>query len=153
MTSMPQHHPDAGIRHDLYTPFGTFTVEAQDVIAFPSGIPGFEECRQFVLLSPPDLGGLRCLQSIEGPAASFFVIDPSRVLGDYRSVLSQTDRMRLGAGEDSALLWLAIVSFDRDDRAHANLRAPVVINPERMLGFQVMPHNSLYPLRHPLPTE
>jgi hypothetical protein len=26
-----------------------------------------------------------------------------------------------------------------------------VINPGCMVGFQVMPHNSLYPLRHPLP--
>jgi flagellar assembly factor FliW len=34
--------------------------------------------------------------------------------------------------------------------ATVNLRAPIVINPSRMTGFQVMPHNSLYPLRHPL---
>jgi len=34
-----------------------------------------------------------------------------------------------------------------------NLRAPVVINPARMVGCQVMPHDSLYPLRHPLAAE
>jgi flagellar assembly factor FliW len=61
--------------------------------------------------------------------------------------------MRLGAAGDTSLLWFAIVSLDADAAAFVNLRAPVVINPERMLGYQVMPHNSLYPLRHPLPVE
>jgi flagellar assembly factor FliW len=50
-------------------------------------------------------------------------------------------------------LWLAIVTLDQDERAFVNLRAPIVVNPERMLGYQVMPHNSLYPLRHPLASE
>ena len=31
-----------------------------------------------------------------------------------------------------------------------NLRAPVVVNPARMVGQQVIPHNTTYPLRHVL---
>jgi flagellar assembly factor FliW len=68
-------------------------------------------------------------------------------------VLSPTDLSRLGAGDDTALLWLCVVTLDGDGQLFANLRAPIVINPERMLGYQVMPHNSLYPLRHPLASE
>ncbi len=135
------------------SPFGDFSVDPRDVIAFPSGLPGFESCRRFVLVSAADFAPMQLLQSVEGPAASFLVIDPRRVMPHYRSVLGQTDLMRLGATDATLLLWLSMVSFDASGSAHANLRAPVVINPERMLGFQVMPHNSLYPLRHPLASE
>jgi flagellar assembly factor FliW len=137
----------------METPFGTVTVDAATEIHFPSGIPGFEACRRFVLLSQQQLGAFSCLHSLEGPAASFLVIDPRCVVPQYRCAVSQNDLARLGANADTLLLWLALVSFDDDGRAHVNLRAPIVINPERMLGYQVMPHNSLYPLRHPLASE
>jgi len=135
------------------TPLGQFQVAPHDRVRFPSGIPGFEQCRDFVLVSPGDLGSISCLQSVSGPPASFLVIDPRLVLPQYRCVLGTTDLMRLGASVDSVLLWLAIVSVDEAGQAYANLRAPIVINPERMLGYQVVPHNSLYPLRQPLASE
>jgi flagellar assembly factor FliW len=56
---------------------------------------------------------------------------------------------RLGATDETALVWLAIVTVS-DDGLFANLRAPVVVNPARMLGFQLVPSDSVYPLRHPL---
>jgi flagellar assembly factor FliW len=37
-----------------------------------------------------------------------------------------------------------------DGTIAVNLRAPIVINPTRMVGQQVIPHNSVYPLRHVL---
>ena len=99
-----------------------------------------------------DLEPLRCLHATES-AVSFLVIDPRLVLPGYRCQLSQTDLVRLGADEHTALLWLAVVTVDEAGLAFANLRAPIVVNPERMLGYQVMPHNSLYPLRHPLASD
>ena len=149
MSVNPERAPS---EYDLFTPFGRFHVAAQDVIQFPSGVPGFEDSRRFVLLSSPESHPLSFLQSVDD-AVSFFVVDPRQVLPEYRCVLSQTDLMRLGAAADVVLLWLSIVSFDDGDNAFVNLRAPIVVNPERMLGYQVMPHNSLYPLRHPLAAE
>jgi flagellar assembly factor FliW len=133
------------------TPFGPFDVGSDEVINFPSGLPGFEACRRFVLLSSDALGAFQCLWALEGPAASFVVVDPRLVLPSYRTVLSQADLVRLGAAADSSLLWLAIVILeDATGQAHVNLRAPIVINPQTMVGYQLMPSNSLYPLRHPL---
>ena len=51
------------------------------------------------------------------------------------------------------LVWLAVVLLKEDGEAFANLRAPVVINPARMIGYQVMPHDSLYPTRYPMVSE
>jgi flagellar assembly factor FliW len=133
----------------LYTHFGAFSLKTDDVIAFPSGLPGFESDRRFVLLSSASYEPVQCLQSIDGPSPSFLVVDPRRVLPDYRARLNQSDLTRLGASDDASLLWLAIVTVG-DDGLFANLRAPVVINPARMLGFQLVPSDSVYPLRQPL---
>jgi flagellar assembly factor FliW len=122
----------------------------RELITFPKGIPGFEACRRFVLMAPESNAGLQCLQAVEGPPASFLVLDPRVVLPAYRCELSDADRDRLQASADVALLWLVLVSVEADGTIVANLRAPVVINPARMLGAQVIPHQCLYPLRHVL---
>jgi len=134
----------------LETPFGTFPIDDASVIDFADGLPGFEQTRKFVLLSSPELAPLHLLHYADGPAASFLAVDPRVVLPSYRTDLGAGDRLRLGATDDHQLLWLALVTMDAGQGPSVNLRAPIVVNPARMLGCQVMPHNSLYPLRHPL---
>lgn len=148
MEPQPQLTSDSRIR--LETRFGTFDVEASALIGFPEGLPGFEQCRRFVVVASDEMAPLQCLHAVDGPAASFLAIDPRRVLPGYRCQLSPHDRQRLSATDESVLLWLAIVTVTDTGDAVANLRAPVVINPDRMVGFQVMPLNTLYPLRQPL---
>jgi flagellar assembly factor FliW len=122
--------------------------ESPDTIRFPQGLPGFERCRGFVLMASEKLGPLQCLKATEGPAASFLVIDPRRVLADYRCDLSEADRARLGAAEEDTLLWLALVTIELDGTIAVNLRAPIVINPAAMVGHQVVPYHCVYPIRH-----
>ena len=131
------------------TAFGTFDVSTDEIVVFPAGLPGFEECRRFVVLSSRELDPFQCLQSVEGPSASFLAVDPRRAFPDYRCALSDVDRARLGEPDEASLVWLAVVTV-LDDQTLVNLRAPVVVNPTRMLGFQLMPSNSLYPLRFEL---
>jgi flagellar assembly factor FliW len=139
-------------RH-IRTDFGSFDVAAEDIVHFAEGLPGFEQCRRFVVLSSPSIEPLHCLHAIEGPSASFLAVDPRAVLPNYRCTLGEADRVKLEARPDAPLVWLALVTIDETHGPSANLRAPVVINPARMIGCQVMPHNSLYPLRHPLSAE
>lgn len=131
------------------TAFGSFDVAADQVVTFPAGLPGFEECRRFVVLSSRELDPFKCLQSVEGPSASFLAVDPRRAFPEYRCLLSDVDRTRLGDPVEADLVWLAVVTV-LDDQTVVNLRAPVVVNPARMLGYQLMPSNSLYPLRFEL---
>jgi flagellar assembly factor FliW len=122
---------------------------ARNAIAFPDGIPGFEGCRRFVLLTADSLAPLQRLESIDGPPAAFLGIDPRLVMTEYRCRLSANDLRALGADADSTLLWFAIIS-ESDGVLYANLRAPIVINPKRMIGRQVLPDDGLYPIRHAL---
>jgi flagellar assembly factor FliW len=123
---------------------------AQHAIRFPRGLPGFEGCRRFALMASEEDGPVQCLKSLEGPPASFLVIDPRRVVPTYECVLSERDRQQLGAEADSVLLWLAMIIIEPDGTIVANLGAPIVINPSSMVGHQVVPHDSAYPLPHVL---
>lgn len=132
-------------------PSGDASEPSRNVIHFPKGMPGFEACRSFVLMAA-EHGGLQVLASVEGPAAQFLVVDPRRVQSGYRCQLSEADRHTLGADAeaDDALLWLSLVMVETDGAVTVNLRAPIVVNPARMVGQQVIPYDSIYPLRHVL---
>jgi flagellar assembly factor FliW len=130
--------------------FGELEVDRRDIVRFPDGLPGFERSRAFVVLTSDATAPLQYLHAVEGPPASFLAIDPKLVLENYRCEVNEPDRQRLGATHDEPLLWLALVMVDADGAITVNLRAPVVINPRRMVGHQMMPHQCLYPLRHVL---
>lgn len=119
----------------------------REIVVFPYGVPGFEACRSFVVFAA-DAAPFQWLTSIEGPPAAFLTVDPRLIMPGFRCALGKGDLERLGADESSPLLWLAIVQIDEDGTVAANLRAPIVINPVTMRGQQVMPQDSLYPLRH-----
>jgi flagellar assembly factor FliW len=130
--------------------FGEMDVDRRDIIRFPDGLPGFEHSRAFVLLASEENAPLQYLHAVEGAPASFLAIDPRFVLENYRCELNAADEHRLGAAEGDPLLWLALVMVESNGAITVNLRAPLVVNPKRMVGHQMMPHQCLYPLRHVL---
>ena len=134
------------------TRFGTFPVAAADIVHFAHGLPGFEACRQFVLISAPELLPFTCLHGIDAPGPSFLTLDPRQIVAGYVSPLGTAERGRLEAAAEEPLLWLAIVHVD-DLAITANLRAPIVINPRRMLGLQVMGADTVWATDHLLTGE
>ncbi|RPJ59697.1 MAG: hypothetical protein EHM24_27700 [Acidobacteria bacterium] len=132
------------------TSFGTFDVDEAHVLTFPLGVPGFEDCRRFVLIASSAIAPLQCLQAVGDSRPSFVAIDPRRVLADYSCPLGEADDELLGRPDGVPLVWLALVSLDTAGAATVNLRAPVVINPRTMLGCQVVAAENPYPLRHAL---
>ena len=116
------------------------------VVEFPSGIPGFESHRRFVLIASAELSPLGCLKALDASDVSFLVLDPRLLFINYDLTLSEFERARIGADAGEPLLWLAIVTITEKE-ATANLRAPVVINPSKMIGCQLIRENDQYPVR------
>ena len=77
MSSQPAEDP---IPSTVDTRFGIFGVRAEDVVTFPDGLPGFEGCHRFVLLSAEALAPFRCLQALDPPGPSFLAVDPMAIL-------------------------------------------------------------------------
>ncbi len=131
------------------TRFGEFTADPSDVVSFDHGLPGFEACRRFVIVSAPALGPFTCLHGIDEPGPSFLTLNPMRVDPAYVVAMSDADRRRLGAGADETLLWLAVVHLD-EQSARVNLKAPIVVNPRTMRGMQLMSADTDYAVDHRL---
>src|SRR5438046_10755896 len=94
---------------------------ARNAIAFPDGIPGFEACRRFVLLTSDAIAPLQRLESLEGPTAAFVGVDPRLVMPLYRCQVSESDLRSLGAEATTTLLWFAIIPVEPDRTAVVNL--------------------------------
>lgn len=129
------------------TPAGRVTVSVDDIVTFPHGVPGFEACRRYVVVAPPETAPFAWLQGLDSPEPAFLAVDPRLVAPDYPVTLSVAERARLGAEEPDRCLWLAIVRV-QGDRLSANLAAPIVINPARMLGLQALPADARYGTDH-----
>jgi flagellar assembly factor FliW len=144
LTTTPIVHPP------LHGPITSGSVKQQHVLNFPAGLPGFEQCRNFVLMATDDDAPLHYLTAVDGPGATFLVVDPRQVQQGYKCELSETDARRLGVNTaiETPLVWLSLVTIEGDGTVTVNLRAPVVINPALMLGHQVIPHQGTYPVRH-----
>ncbi len=114
--------------------FGSLTVPRSEIIAFPDGLPGFEECNRFTLL-PTSAQGLYWLQSTEVPALAFLVVE--------------TRRIAPGAWDDYPTA-LAIVTLPAGPGpASANLQAPVIVDTERACGRQLIAPECSWGTTHP----
>ena len=65
--SIPTPEPEAGILR-VQTRFGEFEADARNILCFPVGLPGFEQCRRFVVLSSITMAPVECLHAVDGAA-------------------------------------------------------------------------------------
>lgn len=119
------------------TRFGTISVDVDDLIQFPHGIVGFEDCRNWVLLADPDNRAVGWLQSAERPATALAVVSPRRFVQDYRVRVTRGQLTSLALSERDRLYVLCVVGKQDGDPV-INLRAPVLVNLDRRLGCQVV---------------
>lgn len=137
---------------NVETRFGSYLADRGAVVAVGDGLPGFERCRRFVVVTAPTLHPFNCLQGLDESRPSFLTLDPRSVVVGYATELPAADRARLEVAEGDPLLWLALVRLD-GDRALVNLRAPVVINARKMIGLQLIVPESPYSTEHVLPLD
>jgi flagellar assembly factor FliW len=129
--------------------FGRLEVFPDEVLTFSSGLLGFEELREFCVVAPEALLPLTFLVSCDDPGVAFPVLPARMCRSDYAPTIPPDAREAVEADPGQALEILAICAVAQDTLTlHANLRGPLLINPARRLGFQVVLHDSPYSLRH-----
>jgi flagellar assembly factor FliW len=136
------------------TRFGALPLDPERIIAFPHGLLGFPDQHRYVLADIPGAdAAFKLLQAIDGPELSFVVLpldlDDGPIAGP--DLAAARGALRI---EHAALAVLAIVTLRTTaERVEctANLRAPLLVDAGRRLGYQHVLPNDSYPLRHPLP--
>jgi flagellar assembly factor FliW len=128
------------------------TVRKENVIRMPLGLLGFEEIKQYVLLSSPEDEPFLWLQMLDDPNHAFLVISPFVLEPDYSPDLSDDDVEFLGLKAPEDALIVNIVTLRNGAGATVNLKGPIVLNRHTMVAKQVIPLNAAqYSLRHPVP--
>jgi flagellar assembly factor FliW len=130
--------------------FGEISYGTEDCISFPDGLFGFEQEKKFLLL--PFTEGedsLFCLQSISTEDLAFVVINPFAFVSDYNPMPSSEDIKELQANNDGELEFFVIcVMRDTIETSSANLKCPILINPQKKLAKQVILDDPQYTFRH-----
>ena len=128
---------------------GEVEVADEAVIHFPDGIPGFEECHDFVIIEDEELAPFRWLQSLDDGEIAFVVVDPVLIFPGYEVQLGPADTAAIRLGDPKRALVQVILTISEDpDKTTANLQGPLLINADQNLGCQVLLTRSPYATRY-----
>jgi flagellar assembly factor FliW len=128
--------------------FGRIDVAAGDVIRFPSGLPGLEDCREWALLADATNDALGWLQSTTRGDVALAVVSPRRFVPDYQVRIPRSELTPLDIS-DIRQAQIVVVVGTTGTALTLNLKAPIVINLEGRTGRQVVASGEL-PLQYEL---
>ena len=133
------------------TRFGSLSVDAGDLIHFPGGLPGLEECEHWALLADAENASLGWLQSTSRADVALAVVSPRRFVSGYQLRVAGKELEPLSLKSVHQAQVLAIVG--KNERSMTlNLKAPLVINPELRLGRQVIANGDV-PVQYELDSQ
>lgn len=132
--------------------FGEIEYDADDCFAFPNGLYGFEEEKEFLLI--PFEGSqatLLCLQSTRTSGLAFILMDPFSLQADYCPVLQAAELSALGVEHSDELCYYVMCVVRQPiSESTLNLKCPVAIHPTTRVSMQVILESDTYGMRHPL---
>jgi flagellar assembly factor FliW len=131
--------------------FGRIEVDAGDILRFPSGLPGLEDCREWALLADASNDALGWLQSTNRGDVALAVVSPRRFVPDYQVRIPRSELSPL-AISDMRQAQVVVVVGTNGKSLTLNLKAPIVINLETRTGRQVVASGEL-PLQYELTSE
>lgn len=134
----------------LTTRFGLIQACETDVITIPEGLLGFRSFIHYTLLPDPVVMGLSWLQSLTAADLAFALVAPPIAVGDYRVEIRRGDRAALELDDERSALIYVILNRAEGGGLTVNLQGPLVFNPVRRLGRQLVLTSSRYPVRYPL---
>jgi len=132
--------------------FGEIDCSEEEKLHFPNGVFGFEEEKEFFLLSfEGGEGALLCFQSAVTPGLAFVAMNPFSLKPDYAPVLTPRELEELGVerSEDLCFYVLCVVRHPVGDST-VNLRCPVAVNDQTRRAMQVILEDDGYHMRHRL---
>ncbi len=129
--------------------YGVVEVSEADVLEFERGLFGFEHEHRYVLLEHGPKSPLRLLQSLQDPSLAFVVIEPFLICPDYTVEISEADAAAVHWWEDSGVMVLVTVGIPDDPgEMTANLKGPILVNPKRRRGVQIVLPGDRWPARY-----
>lgn len=136
--------------------FGLLEFDDQAIVEFPSGLPGFDQEKRFVLVERAAVAPIVFLQSLSSPELCFLAAPLAAVDPLYGLAITPEDLRQLGFDErrqpreGREVLCLALLSASENGPLTANLLAPVVIDLHTRRAIQAVRTDTQYSHQHPL---
>ena len=112
-------------------------------IAFPSGILGFEEVKEYILHPLLDLDPFFWMEGVTGKKHAFLLVPPAHVLESFSIELNEEDVNFLDLQSSEDALIFNIVTYGPNQTMTVNLKGPILINRHTMVAKQVVPINAV----------
>ncbi|MDP8224536.1 MAG: flagellar assembly protein FliW [Candidatus Lernaella stagnicola] len=131
------------------TRFGRIEVRTDKVIHLLGGLLGFPKSQRFAMLDHEKDSPFKWLQSLDEGELAVPITDPKMFFPDYHIKIKRDELAALRVTSAQELHVLVILSL-RPDPAEmtANLKGPIIIHAERLIGRQVVLKDAPYSTRH-----
>lgn len=128
--------------------WGELEVKEEQIYRFPKGIPGFDEETEFALIAMADTP-FWVLQSVKEQRHSFLLGDPFTFYPSYEFELPDDEAEELQI-ETEVMVGCIITLKEQIEESSINLLAPIVLNPVKCTGKQIVLHKAPYHTKHNL---
>jgi len=133
--------------------FGPMEVDEKQKVTIPSGLLGFEDYTEYVLLDSENPMFL-WLQSVDEKEIAFVLINPFLFRNDYEANISNEDLAEIGiTSSDNALVFVIVTIPQDDSPMTANLQGPLIINKENKTGMQAILSDAKWKTKHDIMAE
>ncbi|MBI5437561.1 MAG: flagellar assembly protein FliW [Nitrosomonadales bacterium] len=136
----------------IKTRFGELSIDPAQIITFPKGIPGFENCTRWKLFHEIDdhgnllNGKVVYLLSMDDGDVSLPLTDPTLSGFNYNLTLTDEEVAEIKLDDPSDILVLTVLSVKNDTpqnelkrvagNMYVNIAAPILINTKSRIGMQ-----------------
>lgn len=110
--------------------FGKISIDTANIFQFTNGLLGFEELKQFVLISDEQTEPFKWLISVDEPNIGFPILSPFYIDFDY-NIGKELDL-------ENNVLFVIVTLQDENKNISANLKAPIILNLLTMSGEQLI---------------
>jgi len=127
--------------------FGEMEITKDEILHFPHGLFAFEEVTRFVLIEK-DGCTQKWLQSAEEENPRFIIFDPADIIEGYHPniPLETFQELKIDPADPFSLYVIAVVPANIKDMT-VNLKSPLLINPQKQLGAQIILEKEDFPVR------
>jgi len=134
-------------------PYGVIEVDERQKIYFPTGLFGFENFKNYVLLDAKQQP-FYWLQSTDVSEIAFVLINPQIFRSDYELEVDNEELQEIDIKSMEDILCFAIVTIPENPaKMTANLQGPIIINKKTREARQVINTNAKWKIRHPIVAE
>lgn len=120
--------------------FGEIEISKEHIFHFENGMLGFEDLKNYVLISDEDTDPFKWLISLEAPEIGFPLLSPFLIEPNYKYGRDY---------EDSVFAPFVVITLAGiDGNITANLKAPVILNVENLSADQVILPTEKYSPNH-----